>query len=90
MKRFAFIDMHKKMYNIEALCRVMQVSSGGFRMWRTRPMSQRQRDDMVLLANIREQLRVSDLLCMSNLVHASATKEHDNDDNFQGLIRPTS
>jgi RarD protein len=34
--------------------------------------------------------RVSDLLCMNNLVHASATKEHDNDDNFQGLIRPTS
>ena len=33
MKRFAFIDVHKKMYSIEALCRVMQVSSGGFRAW---------------------------------------------------------
>lgn len=31
--------------------------------------------------------RVSDLLCMSNLVHASATKEHDNDDDYQGTFR---
>lgn len=59
MKRFAFIDTHKKMYTIESLCRVMQVSSGGFRAWNTRPMSQRQRDDMVLLANIREQFKLS-------------------------------
>lgn len=34
--------------------------------------------------------RVSYLLCMSNFVHASATKEDDDDDHFQGLIRPTS
>lgn len=27
---------------------------------------------------------VSDLLCMSDLVHASLTKEHDNDDDIQG------
>lgn len=59
MKRFAFIETHKKMYNIETLCRVMQVSSGGFRMWRTRSMSRRQRDDMVLLANIRDQFKLS-------------------------------
>ena len=31
--------------------------------------------------------RVSDLLCMSNLSHASLTKEHDNDDDFQGRFR---
>ncbi len=28
--------------------------------------------------------RVSDLLCMSNLAHASPTKEHDDNDDFQG------
>jgi len=33
----------------------MQVTSRGFRAWRARPMSQRQRDDMVILAHIREQ-----------------------------------
>jgi Ca2+-binding RTX toxin-like protein len=31
--------------------------------------------------------RVSGLLCMSNLAHASPTKEHDNDDDFQGSFR---
>ena len=31
--------------------------------------------------------RVSDLLCMSNLAHASKLKEHDNDDDFQGSFR---
>jgi len=29
-------------------------------------------------------LRVSDLLCMSNLAHASKLKEHDDNDDFQG------
>ena len=28
--------------------------------------------------------RLSDLLCMSNLVHASPMKEHDDNDDFQG------
>jgi len=28
--------------------------------------------------------RVSDLLCMTNLAHASPTKEHDDNDDFQG------
>ncbi|WP_052245433.1 IS630 transposase-related protein [Halocynthiibacter namhaensis] len=42
------------------------------------------------LANALENtygVRVSDLLCMSNLVHASLTKEHDNNDNIQGSFR---
>jgi len=37
----------------------MQVTSRGFRAWKLRPMSQRQRDDMVILARIREQHRLS-------------------------------
>ena len=39
------------------------------------------------LPNSSSKGRVSDLLCMSNLVHASATKEHDNDDDYQGTFR---
>ena len=57
--RFAFIDAWKEVWSIEFLCRIMQVTSRGFRAWRARPMSQRQRDDMVLLAHIREQHRLS-------------------------------
>ncbi|WP_139816304.1 hypothetical protein, partial [Planktotalea arctica] len=31
------------------------------------------------------KMRVSDLLCMSNLAHASKPKEHDNNDDFQRI-----
>jgi hypothetical protein len=33
------------------------------------------------------EMRVSDLLCLSKLAHASATQEHENDDDFQGTFR---
>jgi len=57
--RFAFIEAWKEVWSIEVLCRVMEVTSRGFRAWRTRPISQRQRDDMVISAHIREQHRLS-------------------------------
>ena len=59
MKRFAFIETLRKIYPICRMCRVLQVSERGYRAWRGRPMSQRQRDDMVLLAHIREQHKLS-------------------------------
>lgn len=57
--RFAFIDARKEEWPVEFLCKVMRVTSRGFRAWRVRAMSQRQRDDMVILAHIREQHRLS-------------------------------
>ena len=57
--RFAFIKVWKEEWPVEFLCKVMRVTSRGFRAWRVRPMSQRQRDDMVILAHIREQHRLS-------------------------------
>ena len=57
--RFAFIDAWKEGWPVEFLCRVMHVTSRGFRAWRVRPMSPRQRDDMVILAHSREQHRLS-------------------------------
>ena len=57
--RFAFIDGCKEVWPVELLCRIRQVTSRGFRAWRIRPMRQRQRDDMVLLAHIHEQYRLS-------------------------------
>lgn len=59
MKRFAFIDVWKKVWSIEAMCRVLQVSSRGYRDWREREISQRQREDMVILAHIREEHHLS-------------------------------
>jgi len=43
----------------DRLCRIMDVSPRGFRAFRSRPMSQSQRTDMVLLAHIREQHKLS-------------------------------
>lgn len=72
--RFAFIDAWKEVWPVEFLCRVMQVTSRGFRAWKVRPMSQRQRDDMVILAHIREQHRLSlqsyGRPCMTDSNHA--------------------
>ena len=57
--RFAFIDRYEGLLPRSHLCRMLGVSDRGLRAWRTRPMSRRQRDDMVLLAHIREQHRLS-------------------------------
>ncbi|WP_458789670.1 IS3 family transposase [Yoonia sp. MH D7] len=57
--RFAFIDAWREEWPVEFLCWVMQVTSRGYRAWRVRPMCQRQRDDMVILAHIRAQHRLS-------------------------------
>ena len=57
--RFAFIDAWREEWPVEFLYRVMQVTSRGYRAWRVRPMCQRQRDDMVILAHIRDQHRLS-------------------------------
>jgi transposase InsO family protein len=44
---------------VETICRVMQISPRGYRSWRTRPISQRSRTDMKVLAHIREQYSLS-------------------------------
>jgi len=59
MKRFAFIAQHGAEVPTKRLCRMLGVTSRGFRAWRDRPISQRQREDMVLLAHIREEHRLS-------------------------------
>ncbi len=56
--RFAFVDEHRHQVPVERLCRIMDVTSRGYRAWRSRPISQRH-NDLVLLAHIREQHRLS-------------------------------
>jgi putative transposase len=57
--RFAFVEEHRRHIPVERLCHILNVTSRGFRAWRARPVSQRQRDDMVFLAHIREQHKLS-------------------------------
>ena len=58
MIRFAFIERMKKAYPIELFCRVMRVSSRGYRSWRKRPLSERAREDIILSAHIRAQAKL--------------------------------
>nr|WP_157115672.1 IS3 family transposase [Ketogulonicigenium robustum] len=57
--RFQFIAEYRGDLSRARLCCLMQVSDRGLRAWRHRPPSLRQRRDMVLLAHIREQHRLS-------------------------------
>ena len=57
--RFRFIEENRLVLSTERLCQIMNVSSRGYRAYRSRPISQRQREDMVLLAHIREQHHLS-------------------------------
>lgn len=57
--RFRFGEENRAAVPTERLCRIMNVSSRGYRAFRSRPISQSQRKDMVLLAHIREQHRLS-------------------------------
>jgi len=44
---------------VELMCRVLQISERGYRSWRSRPISRRERTDMKVLAHIREQYSLS-------------------------------
>jgi len=57
--RFAFVEEHRNRMPVSRLCQIMEVSPRGYRAWRRRPMSRSQRQDLVVLAHIREQFRLS-------------------------------
>ena len=44
---------------VELMCRVLHVSERGYRCWRSRPISRRERTYMKVLAHIREQYSLS-------------------------------
>lgn len=53
------MERWRHVWPVELICRVMQVSTRSYRSWRSRPISQRARKDMKVLAHIREQYRLS-------------------------------
>ena len=57
--RFRFVEEHCGAFPIDRLCQVLNVSTRGLRAFRSRPASRRQRMDMVVLAHIKEQSRLS-------------------------------
>lgn len=57
--KFRFVEKHKACFPSQRLCDVVGVSSRGLRACRSRPASLRQRSDLVTLAHIKEQSRLS-------------------------------
>jgi len=53
------VEEHQKHMPVDRLCHILGVTARGYRSWRRRPISRRQRYDMVLLAHIREQHHLS-------------------------------
>lgn len=57
--KFQYIGDYSGCLTRSHLCRLMGVTERGLHAWKHRPQSQRQRRDMVLLAHIRDQHRLS-------------------------------
>ena len=57
--RFRFVEEHRYSFPANRLCDVVGVSMRGMRAFRSRPARRKQRSDMVTLAHIKEQSRLS-------------------------------
>jgi len=67
---FALIDAKRADVPVETARATLNVSVSGFYAWRNRPASQRQADDMVLLAHIRAEFSTSNETYGSPRMHA--------------------
>lgn len=57
--RYRFIKEEKANHAVRTLCRVMQVSRSGFYDWQKRPLSKRDQENTILLAEIKEIFKTS-------------------------------
>ena len=73
--RYQFIDAQNAYYSTASLCAFMGVSCSGYYAWRKRPASVRQREDMVLLAHIKDKFEASNGAYGSRRIAADLTAE---------------
>lgn len=52
--RFAFIEKNREPGKVERLCQLLDVTTSGYYAWRSRPMSDHRRHDLVLMEAIKE------------------------------------
>jgi len=67
---FALIDAKRAEVSVETACSALDVSVSGFYDWKSRPASNRQNDDMVMLAHIRAEFSTSNETYGSPRMHA--------------------
>ena len=73
--RFSFIDAKKAEFPVARLCETLEVSQSGYFAWKSRPASESQRKDMVLLAHIRERFCLSRETYGSPRMHADLIED---------------
>src|ERR1700687_5847537 len=73
--RFSFIDAKKAEFPVARLCETLEVSQSGYFAWKSRPASECQCKDMVLLAHIRERFRLSRETYGSPRMHADLMED---------------
>jgi len=73
--KFRFIDQERRWFRVDALCRAMRVTRGGYWAWRTRRPGPRGQADAVLLADIRRIHQDSRRVYGSPRVHDQLKKE---------------
>lgn len=52
--RYRFVEQHQGQFSVAVLCRIMNVTRGGFYAWKKRKASARQRENETLLAQINQ------------------------------------
>ncbi len=57
--KFQLIDASKAFVSVQRACCLLGVSQSGYYGWKDRPASRRQREDMILLAHIRNAFALS-------------------------------
>ena len=73
--RFKLIDEAKKQFPVHRLCNVLDVSESGYFAWKHLKPSQRQLNDMVVLAHIRSQFKLSHKTYGSPRMHAELCED---------------
>ncbi len=72
---FRFIEDHRDTYPVRLMCAVLEVSPAGYYAWRDRPVSERTKSDVMLLAAIRQVHQDSSGRYGSPRVHAALRRQ---------------
>lgn len=68
--RFAFIERYRRVYPVTRMCRLLEVTRGGFYSWRRRPASVREQENRRLIVAIRAILASRRHVYGSPRIHA--------------------
>ena len=52
--KYRFIEAHRDEFEVQTMCRVLEVSRSGYYAWRSRPPSQRTRANQELVKHIEQ------------------------------------